>query len=247
MNDRGHLDLLTLDRLRLGSLPEADALAARAHLQGCPACGAAFAEVEEDARHFAAAVLPRTLPRLQERLARRSLLARLAAHWRLAVPALAAAAAVALVFVGVRTGEPPGPESDLRIKGGPLLQVWAARGERVFRLEEGARLQAGDRIRFVVERGEAGPYLLIASRDGAGTVSVYFPAQGERSEAVEAGPRELPGAIELDATPGTERLFAFFSERPLEAGEVRRALGRWPAPPALDARLVAFTFEKDAR
>ncbi|HET9451957.1 MAG TPA: hypothetical protein VFO83_13795, partial [Aggregicoccus sp.] len=35
---------------------------------------------------------------------------------------------------------------------------------------------------------------------------------------------ELPGSVVLDAAPGPERVFALFSDAPLAAGDVTRAL-----------------------
>jgi hypothetical protein len=85
-------------------------------------------------------------------------------------------------------------------------------------------LLPGDALRFVVQPGGL-PYLLIVSRDGAGHLTVYYPFGGSRSAELKSeGRNELPGSVELDATPGEERLFALFSRRPLEAARVTSRL-----------------------
>jgi hypothetical protein len=99
------------------------------------------------------------------------------------------------------------------------------RGNQQFSLEPGKPLRAGDAIRFAVvaRRG----FLMIASVDGRGQAQVYVPYAGSESSAVPTGrPLQLPegGSIELDATPGPERVFALFSARPLQAGVVLAAL-----------------------
>lgn len=239
----GHLDSLTLDRLLLGSLPEAEARAARAHLVECADCAAQLAELEADQKRFEAHVFARTLPGLEQRAARPSPLAWLSRVRSLAVPAAATLALGLALFVGVGR---PAPEPDLRIKGGPTFKVFALHGERVFQVQPGTRLAAGDRIRFVVE-SESPRWLLVASRDGAGKVSVYFPPEGGRSARVEAGRSELPGSIELDAAPGPERLFAWFSDAPLEASAVAAALAAGDPGRVGDAAPVELAFDKETK
>ncbi len=248
-NDRGHLSALTLDRLLLQSLPEAEAAQARAHLGSCEGCRALFAEMEEDRKRFEAHVFARTLPKVAERAAPRPLLERLAALWRFAVPLAVAGGVALMVAHSVRQ---PGPRSsriddepELGIKGGPSLQIFAARGESVFAVKEGTRLRPRDRIRFVVQRDEEDGFLLVASIDAARKVFVYYPPGGTESAPVAKGRVELPGSIELDDTLGAERVFAFFSPRPLAAADVQKALERWPSPPGLDAKLVTLQFEKE--
>jgi hypothetical protein len=246
MNDRGHLSAFTLDQLLLSSLPDSEAEKARAHLEACPACRGLLTEMEADQQRFAQFVLPRTMPALQERASSSSWLARLAALARVGLPVAAAAgAALAIALVVVRTG-PEDPGAQLGIKGGPVLQVFAARGPSVFAVKEGSRLKPGDRIRFVVEKGAGDAFVLVASLDGAGKLSIYYPTDAEQSAPLAAGRVELPGSVQLDDTLGAEHLFAFFSARPLLADEVKKALATWPQPPQLDARLVALSFQKEA-
>ncbi|HEY3448821.1 MAG TPA: hypothetical protein VGK67_20850 [Myxococcales bacterium] len=248
LNDRGHLSAFTLDRLLLKSLPEAESTEARAHLEACESCRTLFSQMESDQKKFEAHVFARTLPAVSERAKPPSLLERLAAMWRIAIPVTVAGGIALMVAYSVRQ---PGPSSnrieepELGIKGGPSLQVFAARGESVFPVKEGTRLRPQDRIRFVVQRDEADGFLLVASIDAARKVSVYFPAGGSESAPIEKGRVELPGSIELDETLGSERVFAFFSPKPLAVADVQKALERWPVPPRLDAKIATLAFEKE--
>lgn len=252
MNDRGHLSSLTLDRLLLKSLPEAETSEVHAHLESCEACRSLFTQMQADQQKFEAFVFPRTLPAVTERAKAPSPLARLVAAWRIAVPAVVACGIALMVVWSVRQ---PGPgsgginrldEPELGVKGGPTLQIFAARGESVFAVKPGSRLRPADRIRFVVQRDEADGFLLIASVDAARKVSVYFPTDGAQSAPVEKGRVEIPGSIELDDTLGAEQVFAFFSPRPLSVAEVQKALERWPVPPRVDAKVATLEFEKEA-
>lgn len=247
-NDRGHLSSLTLDLLLLSSLPADQDSAARAHLEACASCRGALEELQAEQRQFAASVLPRTLPKVEARVLAPSPLARLSNWWKAAIPlTVAAGAAAALALVVARPGAGVVEDPDLRIKGGPVLQVFAARGEAVFQVKEGTRLKPGDRIRFVVERAGSGPHVTVASIDGARQISLYYPPEGQAGVPLTASKAELPGSIELDDTVGDEQLFAFFSDEALAPESVRQALQRWPAPPELPAKLVTLSFHKEAR
>lgn len=219
----GHVSSLALDALALGALPEPEAAAVRAHLDACAACRAGRDAADELRAHFTRAVLPRTQPARHRPRAR----------WWLAVPALAAAAAIALVVVHGRTSGPRASTGgDLAIKGDAAWQVVARRGDRTFAVHDGTKLAAGDRVRFVVVPNGA-RYLIVGSVDGGGAVSIYFPWDGDQSGAL-SGPRvELPDSVVLDAAPGPERLFAIFSDQPIAIADVRARLA------ALGARGVA--------
>jgi hypothetical protein len=114
--------------------------------------------------------------------------------------------------------------------------VFARRGDRapdgsgpVVRVADGARLAAGDALRFVLDPTGL-PYVLIASVDGAGQVSIYFPFHGEASARVDGRTSvSVPGSIVLDEAPGPERLYVIYSERPIEARAVRHVLARTAA------------------
>ncbi|HEX6277966.1 MAG TPA: hypothetical protein VFZ53_33210, partial [Polyangiaceae bacterium] len=114
----------------------------------------------------------------------------------------------------------------IQAKGGPGLSLVVRRNDRPLGPSDApAELRAGDELRFVVLPAVPRAHLLIASIDGAGKANVYFPFQGERSGTVErAGPWKVPGSVILDATPGPERIFALFSNTPIDARAVRKRL-----------------------
>jgi hypothetical protein len=208
-----HLSALALDALALGR----EQPGAREHLAACARCRGDFEAADALRAHFTDHIMPRTLPRK----ARPSWLV-------FAVPAFAAA--IAIVAVVTRHRDTPAPPPELAIKGDATWQVFANRGGQTFIVHDGAQLEPGDRIRFaVIPLGAR--YLLVASIDGAGAVSIYYPYGGSASAALptQAGARSvLPGSIVLDSAPGPERMFAIFSDEPIDAQQVAvqlRAIG----------------------
>jgi len=196
-----HVSTLTIDSLALGALDTDTEARAAAHLASCADCRAEQAAAAALRAHFSTHVLPRTSP-----VSRRS--------WRWAwvvAPALVAAA-VLLVVIRDRGTAP----DELGIKGGATWQVFANRNGDTFPVRDGTTLVPRDRIRFVVTPGGA-RYLLVASVDGAGTASIYYPYGGTQSGPAQGEHSELPGSIVLDAAKGPERLYAIFSDDPIAA------------------------------
>ena len=225
-----HLTVLDLDELDLEPGAPEPRRRVEAHARTCPACAERRAAHAALAAHFRASVLPRTVSAVTAR--RRDRLRRRWAAW-VAVPV---AAAVLLLVTGRhRQGAPLGASGDsvLGVKGGALFEVFARRngpdadidGPTVVRVSDGVRLAPGDALRFVLFPSGTMPYVLIASVDGAGQVNIYYPFHGEASVLASGqGAISVPGSIVLDAAPGPERLFAFYSARPLAAVAVRAAL-----------------------
>jgi hypothetical protein len=206
-----HLSSLVIDSLAAGKLDDAEATAARSHIAECDRCRGDLANAEAAIAHFERSVLPRTLPSIAKPRRR----------WWWIAPSVLVPVFGALVLVWwIRT--PETVEDAVRIKGGLTFQVFASRRGEVIPVRDGTRLDAGDSIRFVV--GASTPYVMVASIDGAGHPSIYYPYEGERSGTATSSPSELPGSIVLDATNGPERLFALASATPLDAHVVMQAL-----------------------
>ncbi len=212
---------LVLDARRLGQLRQERAAAVEAHLEACAGCARRREELAADAAAFSARFAPaglaeETLERAGARTSRRR--RRLFA---LLVPAAAAVAVVLLVLPPAGPGpEPPG----VRSKGGAGLAVWLSRGGSVTPAEDGGEFSAGDALRFRLHPGPHG-YALLVGVEADGDVSVYVPAGGSRSTPVPPGRwTDCPHAVELDGSRGWERLVALYSDRPLEAEAVRRAV-----------------------
>jgi len=206
-----HPSSLVIDALAANKLDDAEVKTARAHIADCARCRGDLANAEAAIAHFERSVLPRTLPALQAARRRR--------WWLLPSVLAPALAALALVW-WIRK---PVDDDSVRIKGGLTFQVFANRHGEVIPVRDGTHLDAGDSIRFVVGTGSA-PYVMVASIDGAGHPSIYYPYEGESSGTATSEPSELPGSIVLDAANGPERVFALASATPLDAAMVTRVL-----------------------
>ncbi len=219
-----HLSSFTLDALALGALAPGEEAQARQHLSSCDACGRELKAAQTAREEFHKSVMPRTLARVHERAGRRRWWTVLNKWALLPVPALAAAALLVVLLRGGAPSVGPGDDAVLATKGSATLRVFANHEGRVFQLRDGSLLAPGDQIRFVVEPGDL-PYLLVASVDGTGKASVYYPFEAAESGRLDkAITLELPGSIVLDAAPGPERIFALFSREPVNATIVRAAL-----------------------
>lgn len=245
---RGHLSSETIDLLLLSALSAPEANQAKEHLDTCAHCKQRWQELNEDKQRFEQFVFARTLPKVEARVQaeRQGFFARFKLQILIPAIGLAAAFAVVSAFPGTQTED----DVYVGIKGGqPSLDVFAVRGESgAFQVKGGAKLQPSDKIRFVVNPAGA-KYLLVASRDGAGVFSVYHPFGAEKSQPVadKNAKVELPGAVELDATLGTEHIVAAFSEEPLSATQVKEALEADPKNPKLPGvRFVTVEFAKVA-
>ena len=154
-------------------------------------------------------------------------------RWIWAGGALAAAAAVLLVVMFRKGGAPA--DDDLGIKGGEITLVIHGESKR---FASGDAVVPGARIRFEVATPRQG-YVAVVGVDGAGATTVYVPYGG--AQAASSGGGLLPGAIALDATPGTERFFAVYGEHPFTLDAVVSALrGGKPLPPGLTSAEVTL-------
>ena len=87
---------------------------------------------------------------------------------------------------------------------------------------EGYQVYPGDALRFTVTP-PVGRWVWVVSVDGRGTVSRLVPAEADAPLEVH-GRTTLPGSAILDATPGPERILAFFCESPASFDEVATAI-----------------------
>jgi hypothetical protein len=219
MDTEKHLSSFTLERLRMAALDQKSAEAARGHLAGCVRCRGFDEALGRDHREFQQDIGPRMAPVLRTRLSRVAVRSR-RREW--AVVASAGLSLLLIVGLGLIRKRPE--VSDVVAKGGPQLTMFVRRGDAVRPVRDGDRLRAGDALRFRINPGAAS-YVVIASLDGSGRSTSYVPVGGALSVAVKSGAWwEAPGSIILDDTPGPERIFAIFSERPLPVAQVDQAL-----------------------
>ena len=243
MNARGHLSSEDIDLLLLQALSAPEADAAHAHIGGCASCKKRWDELNEDKQRFEQFVMPRTLSKVEERVKGGQ-----GFFSFLNLPRWVPAALTAALIVGVTTtitikrvsGSTP-DENYIGIKGGPGLEVFAERAGKQFPVKTGAALQPKDKVRFVVNSAGS-KFVLIASRDGAGNFTVYYPYNGLESAPL-AG-RELPGSIELDEVTGKEWLVAVFSDAPVKAAAVKTLMDGAREKGIEGARVVDLRFDK---
>lgn len=248
MNARGHLSSETIDLLLMSALTGDRQNEAKSHLESCPVCQKRWSELNEDKARFEQFVFPRTLAKLEARLAAPSLMERLRAGWKMLVPAagaIAVASLAAAVYLGGKDRTQTEDDVYIGIKGTATLEVVAYRAESgQFPVKPGTVLRPKDKLKFVVNTAGA-KYLLIASRDGAGAFTVYHPFGATQSAQVEPGRLELPNSIELDDVIGAERLVAVFSDAPVSAETVKAALESSPTDPKIEkAKVVSWEFVK---
>src|SRR5262249_25846111 len=227
--DRAHVSSFTLDAMALGALSSEEAEQVRAHLSNCARCAADFEEATAARDHFARDVLPRTARRFRRIEEPRRFSLRILPM--LLAPSLAAAVVAIFVLPSLYrrqdSAQLPGQDSrppilgqDLRIKGEPILRAAARRGDRTLVVQDGAVLAPGDEVHFFVQ-ASGFEYLLIASVDADGDATVYFPYGGAQSALLQPTEGEQsPGSIVLDESRGPERVYAFFSHRPLPSAAV---------------------------
>ena len=242
MNTRGHLSSEDIDLLMLQALQGAEAEQAQAHIGTCKVCKQRWDELNEDKARFEQYVLPRTLSKVEARVKGNA-----GFFAFLNLPRWVPAALTAALIIGVTTtisikriNDPD--ENYIGIKGGPGLEVFAERGTVQFPVKPGTSLQPKDKVRFVVNSAGA-RYVLIASRDGAGHFTVYYPFNGLESAPLSA--RELPGSVELDEVMGKEWLVAVFSDAPVKADAVKTLMDAGAREKGIEgARVVDLKFDK---
>ncbi len=179
-----------LDRLVAGEPRQGSA----EHVVGCDPCAARLAERRGERDRFRAEAPP-----LPPRPARRS-------RWWLAGPVVVVAAAAAAVLVaGVRGSE---TEDGTRLKGG-RVQVFVRHDGRVRPAANGEVVAAGDRVQLTVTLAEP-RHVAVLGVDGTGRTTLY--RETAPLPAGAAVPLEF--SIELDDTPGEERLHVFFCDGP---------------------------------
>ena len=178
--------------------------------------------------------------------------------------ALAAAGALAVLALVALPDRDPSPGNDdpvvepggetVRLKGDPLLVLHRKRGDQVIKLDRRSVASAGDRIQIsYVAAGQK--HGVIVSLDGAGVVTLHYPASPTSSTELQAkGPISLQSSYELDDAPDFERFFFVTSREPLDpatiieqAEELARHRGRDPqrvrsSALALDRNLRQWSF-----
>jgi hypothetical protein len=160
----------------------------------------------------------------------------------IALSAAACAAAATLVVVvsrpgGDRDGDQAPAEEVTRAKGTARLLLHRKRGETIEPLERtGATAIAGDSIQISYLAGSA-RHGVILSLDGAGLVTLHFPAAEPASTRLAPdGPIPLPHSYQLDDAPAFERFFFVTAAGPIDVKAVSAAARRLARDPARAAQ-----------
>lgn len=238
----GHLHELGVHRLLAGELGGA-ALEVGRHLEGCAVCQARRDAVQA----IAAEPLPELkfparsgLAQAPRRAGAEGVAAQASAPVAapLAAPVAAPLAArrpirrwgavggvAALLLGGLLWSQVPEPGEFTARGGGLRLEVWREEQGKARRLQDGDGVQAGDRLGFRVA-SEAPGELIVAGVDGTGAVYPVWPPGGSGSAPVTASKeaQQLDAAIQLDSTPGAERIVALRCGEPVGWGWLSGAL-----------------------
>jgi hypothetical protein len=154
-----------------------------------------------------------------------------AARRRVTMLAVATSAAAVALVIGVarhaptETDQPGTTESPevTRVKGTPRLLAFRQHGERAEQLPPDALCRAGDVIQLRYNSG-GHTHGVIASVDGAGVVTLHFPASEDAATAVAADTTSLPHAYALDEAPRFERFFFVTANEPIDVAQTLAAL-----------------------
>lgn len=153
-------------------------------------------------------------------------------RYRVHVAFFAVAAAVAVAFVAwPRSSQPEqvaiaDDEEVTRAKGAARLTVFRQAGDHAERLDEDAVVRAGDTLQIRYSAGGK-LYGVIASVDGAGVVTLHYPASADApalATALAQKPTSLPQAYVLDDAPEFEHFFFITSRDPIEVAPTLEAV-----------------------
>jgi hypothetical protein len=228
---------LTFDRLLGDDLAEAEATAARRHVESCDRCRqriGALRQYRDDAQV--------ALPGFNE-LTERPRAARLR-RWPAVVGAVLAVAAALILWARVPKPLPGVDES--RLKGGGRLGFYVRRGDVITQGAAGEVLHPGDAIEFAYRAPTPG-FVAILSVDGAGHASVYYPTEG-RAAPLEGGEQVLPQSTIVDEVLGKEVIYGLFCRTSIELEPIRAELQKTHGAPRVPAgcRVETLQIEKRA-
>jgi hypothetical protein len=250
---------LALDRLQAGELSEDKARELRQHVADCTLCPermssrsigfAGFKEVDER----------KILSAIRSQLADSppaSMFERFLQRLRImAVPlsAAAMAAVVGILLLGRSGGSsdpnPVGSDTPMlqetREKGGLALQVYRLVGGQAQPALSGDTFRQGERLRFVVDLPAAGQVAVLGVEPGGGLYVAWpqSPGDGPRSLGKR---QELPGAVALDGSVGTEVLYLVLcpSDGKAPAESCKAAGAGLPPSCPVGCRLTPFVMNK---
>ena len=130
-------------------------------------------------------------------------------------------AASLLVFIAAGYFFLQHTEPASRIKGEEGLKLFVKNGNGAVEKRGEQRYFPGEKVQFLYSCGSQNKFMLL-SVDTSGTISQYYPAQGDSSIALEPGQdAPLPHSILLDKYIGKES-YRIFSEKPLNCPSIKK-------------------------
>ncbi|MCU0696630.1 MAG: DUF4384 domain-containing protein [Myxococcaceae bacterium] len=157
-------------------------------------------------------------------------------RWLVWFPLVLASTAAAVLVV-LRTPD----EDESTTKGSITLTAYRQTADGgVEPLLAGARVVPGDKVRFRVTAPDG--YVAVLSRDGAGTVSTYFPYGGATAAAFDSKQPLLPVAIALDGVEGRELVWAVHGPTAFSLAPLVKQLeaGKDPSGPGLSVTTLGW-------
>jgi hypothetical protein len=103
--------------------------------------------------------------------------------------------------------------------------VYRHAGDHIDELDHDSLVRFGDLLQLRYSAGK-NPHGVIASIDGAGAVTLHFPASEDASTALAKGTKvPLPNAYALDDAPRFERFFFLTCDSPIDVKRAMATLG----------------------
>ena len=139
----------------------------------------------------------------------------------------AAAALVLFVSIDSKPAAAPEQEDGIRVKGNPRLLAFrlvdGKPGTKIEQLEPDALVNEGDLIQLRYNGGGRA-HGVIASIDGAGVVTLHFPAAENAPTALAPRTTALPNSYALDDAPRFERFFIITADTPISVSDTLASL-----------------------
>jgi hypothetical protein len=187
---------------------------------------------DDNARELAGYPAGPAVAQLQTAAAKRRLARRRRVQRTLLGVATSAAAVLAIAHFAIPHAAPATATRDsddgdgIRVKGKARLSAFRQVGDQVEQLGQDAPCNAGDVIQLRYNAGGR-RYGVIASVDGAGVVTLHYPASEDAPpEATKLAPQAtaLPQAYALDDAPRFERFFFLTANQPIDLQQSLSAL-----------------------
>lgn len=230
----------TLDRLHARELEGEAARSAEQHIAGCEVCAARMARRQAGFNAMEGVDPRMMLARIRSRLDEPASLSDRVSRWvrRAVGPLVLAAAAAAVAIVALKPVATTSGDV-LRTKGALALHVYRLVDGHAQEAVSGEAFGPGDRLRFKVALPSEGN-IAIFGVERTGKLYTAWPLEGEDSRRSAGDDIELPGAVQLDETPGEEILYLVHC--PVAVGTPQCTSAGAEKPPACPAECSHTAF-----